>query len=262
MMKKGASMKDLQSQMQDKVSKQITLQEEGQGRFRVFTPFRFSDGDHLAIVLKKTGNSWILTDEGHTLMHLSYEMSEKDLRKGTRARIISDALSDFGIEDREGEFVYPVLEQQYGNALFSFVQGLLKITDVTFLRRERVRAIFLEDFRSFMESRVPTAQRTFDWYDSARDPQKKYRVDCRVKGSTKPLFVFALQNDSKVRDATIAIQQLERWLIPFRAIGIFENQEEINRKVLSRFSDVCDRQFSSLTENTDRIEKFLQECLQ
>ncbi len=254
-------MKDLQSQLREKVSKQITLREEGQGRFRVFTPFRFSDGDHLALVLKKAGDSWIFTDEGHTLMHLSYEISEKELRKGTRAKIISEALSDFGIEDREGEFIFPVPNEQYGNALFSFVQGLLKITDITFLKRERVRALFLEDFRTFMESKVPAVRLTFGWHDPTKDPQKKYIADCKVNGMTKPLFMFALQNDSKVRDATITIQQYERWQIPFRAIGIFENQEEINRKVLSRFSDVCDRQFSSLSENKDRIERFLLETM-
>jgi hypothetical protein len=251
----------IQNEVREKVSGQISVKDEGQDRYRVFTPFKFNDGDHLAIVLKKVGDSWLFTDEGHTLMHLTYEIDEKDLRKGNRARIISDALSGFGVEDSNGEFSIAVNEEQFGNALFSFVQGLLKVTDVTFLKRERVKAIFQEDFRTFFSEQVPATRRSFDWYDPGHDPQKKYLVDCKINGMAKPLFVFALSNDSRVRDATITLQQFERWQLPFRAVGVFENQEEVNRKVLSRFSDVCDRQFSSLTENKDRIQKFLTETL-
>ena len=45
-------------------------------------------------------------------------------------------------------------------------------------------------------------------------------------------------------------------------MAVFEDQESINRKVLARFSDVCDKQFSSLGTNRNRIERYLQEILQ
>ena len=53
--------------------------------FCVFTPFRFDDGDHITIVLKKKEQAgWVLSDEGHTYMHLTYDISEKKLFSGTR----------------------------------------------------------------------------------------------------------------------------------------------------------------------------------
>ena len=194
-------------------------------------------------------------------MHLTYDIDEKDLHSGTRQKIISNALSMFQIEDRDGELVLDVPEERYGDALYSFVQGLLKISDVSYLSRERVRSTFMDDFRTVMSEAVPEERRSFDWRDPDRDSQGMYTVDCRVNGLHRPLFVHALAGDGRTRDATIALLQFERWEIPFRSLAIFEDQESINRKVLARFSDVCEKQFSSLTANQKRIMRFLNESI-
>jgi len=251
----------IEHEFQLKVSDKVSLIPEGLDRFRVFSPFMFEDGDHLAIVLKREGAEWRLSDEGHTYMHLTYDIDEKDLLKGTRQKIITNALSMFNVEDRGGELVQNVPNQQYGDALFSFVQALLKVTDISFLSRERIRSTFMEDFRTFMVQQVPDNRRSFEWNDPVHDREGKYTVDCRVNGMARPLFVYALQSDDKVRDATIGLLQYERWGLTFRALGIFDDQEQINRKVLARFSDVCDKQFSTLSGNTDRISRYFEEAI-
>jgi uncharacterized protein DUF1828 len=119
------------------VCEQVDLKQEGENRFRVITPFRFEDGGHFGIFLKYESGRWILTDEASTMTHLSYWLNDEELDTGNRQEIIQGSLSVFSVEDRDGELIIPISDNRFGDALFSFVQALTKVTDVSFLSRER-----------------------------------------------------------------------------------------------------------------------------
>lgn len=250
---------EVQDRFRKRVHAKIALIPEGIERYRVSTPFCFDDGDHLSIVLKHDTGAWYLSDEGATYMHLTYDMDEADFMRGNRQMIIANTLSLFGVDDVDGDLRLNVPSEEFGDALYSYVQALLKISDVTFLSREIVQNTFLGDFREFMEVTVPQGRRDFEWNDPLRDPEGNYSVSCRINNLPKPLFVYALPNDDHTRDANIALQQFERWQMTFTSVAIFYDQTLINRKVLARFSDICDKQFSNLPSNRERITQFIRQ---
>jgi hypothetical protein len=248
-------------QFKEKVSDKISLQSKGINRFIVKNPFIFEDGDNYVIVLKydKDNKQWFISDEGHTFLHLSYFMDEKDFSKGTRETIIANSKKMFDVQERDGELFLPIQDNAFGDALYDFVQCLMKITDITYLERERVKSTFFEDFKASI-NKIVTKKKIHVQFDTAyseKDKNKDYPIDCMIKTKKEPIFIFAINNDNKCKDAMISIMMLERWSIKFHAVGIFEDQTEISRKVLAKFSNICEKQISGL-DNIEYFEKYLE----
>ena len=250
---------NIQNKLRDTVSSEVSLLDEGLNRFRVFTPFSFEDGDHFSIVLKKHNDTFVFTDEAHTIMHMSYDMDVSALKKGNRQKIITNTISNFGLDEKDGELLIKVDGDNFGNSFYNFIQALIKITDISYLSKEMVRTTFYEDFKAFISDAVPEERLTFDYTHPEFDKDGKYIVDCCINSMPIPVYLFAIANDNKCRDVMISMYQFERWGLKYRSVSIFEDQETINRRVLAKFSDIGEKQFSTLSSNKERIKKYFEE---
>ncbi len=239
------------------VGAQIDLRPEGADRYVVSTPFVHDDGDCLEIVLMRDGDRWALADEGCTLMRPSFDIDEAAPHTRARRQRIADTLRMLRVEDRDGQLVLPVPDGRFGDALFTFVQAIHRIGHV--LSHEQAQSAFQKDVRVFLSDSVAGDRLAFDWQDDARDPEGVYSADCRVECARTPVFVFGLATDGATWDATVTLRRYEEWGRPFRSLAIFEDLTQIGRRALARLTDVCDRQFSGLDGNEERIRRFLGE---
>ena len=237
-----------------KICETLSLISEGDDRIVIASPFTFEDGDSLNVILKRNKNDWYLTDEGHTFMHLSYDNIEFD--KGTRKEILENILKSHYIKNDEGELKIQVREDFIGEAFFTFIQGLSKITDLSMLKRERIKSLFLEEFKEFLKSLLGN-KIIFDYINREKDAAGMYKVDCYVPAE-RPVFIFGIPTDNKCRDTTITLLTFERWQSKFTSIVIFEDMSRISRGVRSRLTDVSDRSFSNLEAAKERMPDYLR----
>lgn len=243
-------------ELKESICKDIDVFPEGKLRFAVDTPFCFEDGDSFTIILKKSKDRWYFTDEGHTLMHLSYEGLDISLEKGNRKQYLNSIFTTHYIENDNGELKCSVEDEHFGDALFTFIQGLTKITDLSFISRERITSLFWDDFREYLKKTFKE-KCVFDYKDTARDPEGKYIVDCYIKYE-KPLFIFGLSSDSRCKDAIITCLTFKDWDVSFNSIGVFEDTEKISNKVMARSIDAIEKQFSTLASTKNRLPEYLQ----
>jgi hypothetical protein len=247
---------DIIESFRQKVGREIDLEAEGVDRYIIYTPFMFDDGDHYVVVLHQERGQWVLTDEAHTFMHLSY--SDVELTRGTRARIIDQALMSYHVENNDGELRLAVPDGAFGDALFTMVQAIGRITGTALWTRDRVRDTFEEDFRSLLQQIIPSGRATFDYIDRTVDPDGNYPIDCRINGMPRPCFVFKVANNDQCQKATITCYYHERQQKQFSSVVIFQDQTDIARKAIAQLSDVVGKQFASLGAR-ERIEAYFKD---
>ena len=124
---KGYKNLAVESEFREKIGEGFQVMQEGLHRFRIFTPVQFNDGDHLSIVMKKLDGEWILSDEGHTYLHLSYRTSLATLDLVVNSTIVKDTLLKLSVENRELEFVVKLETTQYAPAIHKLIHVLLTI---------------------------------------------------------------------------------------------------------------------------------------
>lgn len=242
-----------------KVCGEIDVELEGIDRYVVYTPFMFDDGDHFVVVLHKEPSGWVLTDEGHTLMHLAY--SGLNVSKGNRAKIIEESLAVHGAENADGILRLPVPGDSYGDALFSFLQALSQVSTVTQIAQERAASTFMEDFSNLLGAIIPPERAAYDWSDPERDPDAHYLVDCKINGAGRPCFVFGINSTLKCSHVTTTCLMLERWGIVSSTVALYEDQTRIGRRQVAQISDVIGKQFSALGERERIHDYFRNEIL-
>jgi hypothetical protein len=241
--------------LKKQICEAISFIHSGDNRIIIDTPFTFPDGDAIKIVLKENDRGRYLSDEGHTFMHLSY--NDLDLSKGTKKKILENILSMNYIINSNGELILPLAGEQLGDMLFTFLQGLSKITDLTFLRKDRLKSLFLQEFIEFLKGLLGN-RAVFDYVETNKDPNGRYKVDCCVP-IRRPVLIFGVNNDDKCRDATITLLKFENWGVKNTSIIIFEEESTLSSRVVPKLLDISGKSFSDLGVAKERLPEYLKE---
>jgi len=223
----------------------------------VQTPLTFDDGDVYSVFLQPVPSGAIqISDLGHTLMHLSYDIDTRTLRSGNRGRLFARILDESGVAEDDGKLLLETTLQQLGADVMRFGKALTRLHDLRFLTKVRVESTFFEDLERQVYGIVADeAKITKDYVDERLPMKELYPVDFRIVGKTDPLFLFGVSGTEKARLTTITIQQFQAANIDFESLLVFANQEDIPRKDLARLSNIGGEMVSSLEAHDELRRK-------
>lgn len=242
----------------DRLRTAVTLEKRGVDSFRVATPFHFADGDELKIILVRTPDGkWKITDEGHTLMYLSYY--NFDVSTDTRASVMRSILDSHYMNDEDGRLTITAYsDEEAASAIFTFAQGLLKVSDMTMWKNERKKSLFTEEFKSSVTIGARGRRLVFDYNDEQADPQRLYPVDCAVTMKNgKIAHVYGAGSVEKARNTIIYMSYYEhiKIYVP-NCVVLFEPMNY--GKTRQQLEDFADKILSSPKTAEERLDMFFR----
>jgi hypothetical protein len=236
--------------LRDQFNAHVALREKRPGVMQLIAPLFHEDGDMMDIFLglPASGNGTPpqrirISDHGLTLMRLSYTF---DIDTANRERIFRRILAENGIQEESGELFMNASPDSLYVCILQFSQGVQKVCNMRYFRREVLASLFEEMLAEFIErelQRFHPRQKVYPIPD--RDDLE---VDWEFRPNGTPLYLFALKGVDRARLATISCQQFQLRQLPFKSIAVHEDIDRLGRKDRNRLTNACDKQFTSLDE--------------
>lgn len=225
---------------------------------RIEIPFYFPDGDPYQLYIASySSESLVLTDLGHTMMHLSYENDIDKFTEGTRGKLFEQIQEEFGLIGTQGELLLETTENSIIRDIFKLSQAITKVWDLTFLNKEHARSTFYEDLRVVISNTLPHS-RVIEHYKHPKIASSQYYpIDYYIKTKHKPLYLFGISGKDKARLTTITLEKLNSQKVEFESMIIFEDKASIPRGDLARLENIENSTVFS-TNQFNRLEKELQ----
>lgn len=241
---------DILDRMKRFICSNFSAEERGIGAYLIHTGFMLPDGDEVHIVLRDKGGDWVLTDDGHRSMWLSYE----DFKiTPSREAVLQKTLDFNKIGLRDGVLSVRVSADDADAALRSMVQVQIQIADLLYLNRRNVRNTFSEDVKDML-SEYLGGRCVFNKKISVGE--ETYLTDAYLDGDV-PMLIFTVSSTERCLDATCAIMAFADDH-DFTSLVFVDDNAEIGKEALKRINNRSDKLFLGIPERNGEFSRFLR----
>lgn len=214
----------------------LSFENRGLDRYLIHTGYRLYDGDELHIVLKKDSGEWILSDEGHTMMWLSYEdYNLTDSRTST----LNKTLASNCAELVDGRIIIRCEGREPSACLQSMVQALLQTADLIYLNKQTIRSTYQEDVRSMLTEQLGELCK---FNERIVKGNEEYVIDAVIDAKC-PIYVFFVSNRERCKDA----------LVTMLSLGLRYNMEFVSLAFMDDSVDIKVEDRRKIVNQTDKI---------
>ncbi len=229
--------------IRNQIAESVSLSELDDGRIGISLPLAYDDGDHFACYAIRDGSTWVLRDECDLVTRASYR-DVNLLARGYVDRVRKIAEFYGAKAARDGNLEIPVRDNDFGSAVFSFAQTFLALQELAKTKPERQQAEpgvrFQKMVEAILEAKLPDGIVTPNWHDKDLDPHGVYGVDCYVKTSRTPWFVFSPSTPHHCLKAAITIQHYKRENVGFRSLAVCKDEKDLPAGSRIPLHDVAD----------------------
>lgn len=231
----------------ERLCEEVQVEARSDGALMIRSGFAFPDGDRFPIRLSEAPAGGLrLSDQGHTLMHMSYEHEVDSFMEGPRGMLLERIMGYTGLTLDQGAFCFDTAPERLSESLFVFGQALTRIYDLALFSRAHVASAFYEDLKLSLLQLVDES-RIHPRYQPPVPNPEAYPVDFMLEGKNGvKLFLYGIPNQDKARLATMMLAHFHRHGIGFESLLVFGDQEEIPRRDLARLSDAGGEMVSTL----------------
>lgn len=227
-------------EMLDTIRKSIcasySLDDIGINEYLVHTDMYYDDGDELHIVMKKTRTGITLTDEGHTLMWLSYENFNFT---DTRTKLLNKYIDQNNVKLDDGRIhVETDAPEHVGPALSSLIQAILQVAGLRNLSRTNVVNSFAEDVISaFRNSSL--AERCI--FNKKIQVKGDYVEPDIFIDSGDPVLLFIAGGSERAKEVVINLMLAEQSDTEYRTVVVIDDDSNISKKDRERLVNTAKR---------------------
>lgn len=230
------------------------LEEIGSDEFLVHTEMYYDDGDEFHIVLKVEDGRYKLTDEGHTMMWLSYEeYNFTDVRMRLLDRIIGQ--NNVRLDDERINVSVDSVPE-LGPALASMIQAIMQTADMRHLSRSNVASTFMDDIRSAFESSDLSGMCEFGKRITIQTGET-IEPDVFI-GVERPVLVFGAYNSERAKEVIINLLLAGTLAGEYRTVVAIDRDAAISQKDRDRLINKADRPIMGSENIVEVTEDFMR----
>lgn len=240
----------------ERLCEEVQVEARPDGALMIRSSFVFPDGDRFPIRLSEAPAGGLrLSDQGHTLMHISYEHGVDSFMDGTRGMLLERIMGETGLSWDQGAFCFDTAPERLSESLFAFGQALTRIYDLTLFSRAHVASTFYGELKQSLLQLVDESMIHQDHQPPVPNPEA-YPVDFMLEGKDDmPLFLYGIPDQDKARLATMMLTHFHRHGVEFESLLVFADQTEIPRSILARLSDAGGEMVSTLASQEHLARK-------
>lgn len=232
------------------------IEEVGDGEYLIHTDMYYDDGDEFHIVLSVDDDGCTLTDEGHTMMWLSYDNYNFT---ETRRRLLEGILGQNDVHLDGGRLTKAARSpSEVGAALSSMVQAIMQVSNLRYLTKSNVTNTFLEDIRSaFIDSsikgicefgrKIPVAG------GNVIEPDVYISVD-------DPVLVFGAYNSERAKEVFINLLLTKDLVRRYRTVVVIDSDSDISQKDRDRLINSANRPIMGSDDVVKMTREFIGAC--